>query len=80
MKRKYLLHSAFLACIAFSGLYSFLYLNTVATNDNVEQLEAPQFGENKIIEEGLDKLEEKKTLAETFLLEKLIEAAKNIIP
>ena len=59
------------------GLYSFLYLNTVARSS--EDSQVLQFGEKQIMEQ-IDELEEKKILPEVFLLEKLIEMGKNLIP
>lgn len=77
MKRKLLLKTALFSFIAFGGLYSFLYLNTVA--GSVEDSQALQFGEKQIMEQ-IDELEEKKILPEVFLLEKLVEMGKNLIP
>lgn len=76
MKRKLLLRTAFFSMIAFGGLYSFLYLNTIAKGDDADVL---QLGENQIMEQ-IDELEDKKILPEVFLLEKLIEMGKNLIP
>ncbi|WP_373553972.1 hypothetical protein [Haliscomenobacter sp.] len=77
MKRKLLLRTALFSFIAFGGLYSFLYLNTVA--GSTEDSDALQFGENQIMEQ-IDELEENKILPEVFLLEKLVEMGKNLIP
>ncbi len=77
MKRKLILKTAFFSFIAFGGLYSFLYLNTVAKSSGDSQM--LQFGEKQIMEQ-IDDLEEKKILPEVFLLEKLIEVGKSLIP
>ena len=77
MKRKLILKAAFFSFIAFGGLYSFLYLNTVA--GSIEDSQALQFGEKQIMEQ-IDELEENKILPEVFLLEKLVEMGKNLIP
>lgn len=76
MKRKFILKTAFFSAIAFGGLYSFLYLNTIANPENATVL---QLGEQQIIEK-IDDMESKKGLPEAFLLEKLIEMGKNLIP
>jgi hypothetical protein len=77
MKRKLILKTALFSFVAFGGLYSFLYLNTVARSSEDNQM--LQLGENQIMEQ-IDELEEKKILPEVFLLEKLIEMGKNLIP
>ena len=77
MKRKFLLKTAFFSFIAFGGVYSFLYLNTVARS--IENSQALQFGEKQIMEQ-IDELEGKKILPEVFLLEKIVEMGKNLIP
>ncbi len=77
MKRKFLLKTALFSFIAFGGLYSFLYLNTVSGSN--EDNQALQFGEKQIMEQ-IDELEEKKILPEVFLLEKMVEIGKNLIP
>lgn len=77
MKRKLILKTALFSFVAFVGLYSFLYLNTVARSS--EDSQVLQFGEKQIMEQ-IDELEEKKILPEVFLLEKLIEMGKNLIP
>lgn len=77
MKRKLILKTTLFSFVAFIGLYSFLYLNTVAGSTEDNQM--LQFGEKQIIEQ-IDELEEKKILPEVFLLEKLIEMGKNLIP
>lgn len=77
MKRKFILKTALFSFIAFGGLYSFLYLNTVA--GSIEDNQALQFGEKQIMEQ-IDELEENKILPEVFLLEKLVEMGKNLIP
>ena len=77
MKRKLILKTALFSFVAFGGLYSFLYLNTVARSS--EDGQVLQFGEKQIMEQ-IDELEEKKILPEVFLLEKLVEMGKNLIP
>lgn len=77
MKRKLILKTALFSFVAFVGLYSFLYLNTVARSS--EDSQVLQFGEKQIMEQ-IDELEEKKILPEVFLLEKLVEMGKNLIP
>jgi hypothetical protein len=77
MKRKLILKTALFSFVAFGGLYSFLYLNTVARSS--EDSQVLQFGEKQIIEQ-IDELEEKKILPEVFLLEKLVEMGKKLIP
>ncbi|WP_421799189.1 hypothetical protein [Haliscomenobacter sp.] len=77
MKRKLILKTALFSFVAFGGLYSFLYLNTVAKSS--EDGQVLQFGEKQIMEQ-IDELEEKKILPEVFLLEKLVEMGKNLIP
>lgn len=62
--------------IAFGGLYSFFYLNTIA---RVQESDVLHFGETQIMEK-IDELEEKKILPEALLLEKLIEVGKNLVP
>lgn len=77
MKRKLIFKTALFSFVAFSGLYSFLYLNTVAKSS--EDGQVLQFGEKQIMEQ-IDELEEKKILPEVFLLEKLVEMGKKLIP
>lgn len=76
MKRKFLLRTALFSAIAFGGLYSFLYINTIAKAEDTDVL---HFGENQLMEQ-IDEMEDKKILPEVFLLEKLIEVGKNLIP
>ena len=77
MKSKLLLKTALFSFVAFGSLYSFLYLNTIAKSS--EDSQVLQFGEKQIMEQ-IDELEDKKILPEVFLLEKLIEMGKNLIP
>jgi hypothetical protein len=54
-----------------------LYLNTVAKGDSSSQ--TLKYCEDQIMEK-LDNLENKKSLPEAFILKKLVEMGKNLIP
>jgi hypothetical protein len=77
MKSKSLLKTGLFSLIAVGSLSSFLYLNTVAKGDSTNQ--TLEYCEDQIMEK-LDNLENKKSLPEAFILKKLVEMGKNLIP
>jgi hypothetical protein len=77
MKSKSLLKTGLFSLIAVGSLSSFLYLNTVAKGDSTSQ--TLEYCEDQILEK-LDNLENKKSLPEAFILKKLVEMGKNLIP
>lgn len=77
MKSKSLLKNGLFSLIAVGSLSSFLYLNTVAKGEPASQ--TLEFCEDQIMEK-LDNLENKKSLPEAFILKKLVEMGKNLIP
>lgn len=77
MKSKSLLKTGLFSLIAVGSLSSFLYLNTVAKGDSTSQ--TLEYCEDQIMEK-LDNLENKKSLPEAFILKKLVEMGKNLIP
>jgi hypothetical protein len=77
MKSKSLLKTGLFSLIAVGSFSSFLYLNTVAKGDSTSQ--TLEYCEDQILEK-LDNLENKKSLPEAFILKKLVEMGKNLIP
>jgi hypothetical protein len=77
MKSKSLLKTGLFSLIAVGSFSSFLYLNTVAKGDSSSQ--TLEYCEDQIMEK-LDNLENKKSLPEAFILKKLVEMGKNLIP
>lgn len=77
MKSKSLLKTGLFSLIAVGSFSSFLYLNTVAKGDSTSQ--TLEYCEDQIMEK-LDNLENKKSLPEAFILKKLVEMGKNLIP
>jgi len=77
MKSKSLLKTGLFSLIAVGSFSSFLYLNTVAKGDSSSQ--TLKYCEDQIMEK-LDNLENKKSLPEAFILKKLVEMGKNLIP
>jgi hypothetical protein len=77
MKSKSLLKTGLFSLIAVGSFSSFLYLNTVAKGDSTNQ--TLEYCEDQIMEK-LDNLENKKSLPEAFILKKLVEMGKNLIP
>jgi hypothetical protein len=77
MKTKSLLKTGLFSLIAVGSFSSFLYLNTVAKGDSSSQ--TLEYCEDQIMEK-LDNLENKKSLPEAFILKKVVEMGKNLIP
>jgi hypothetical protein len=77
MKSKSLLKTGLFSLIAVGSFSSFLYLNTVAKGDSTNQ--TLEYCEDQIMEK-LDNLENKKSLPEAFILKKVVEMGKNLIP
>jgi hypothetical protein len=77
MKSKSLLKTGLFSLIAVGSFSSFLYLNTVAKGDSSSQ--TLEYCEDQIMEK-LDNLENKKSLPEAFILKKVVEMGKNLIP
>ena len=77
MKTKSLLKTGLFSLIAVGSFSSFLYLNCVAKGDSSSQ--TLEYCEDQIMEK-LDNLENKKSLPEAFILKKVVEMGKNLIP
>jgi len=77
MKSKSLLKTGLFSLIAVGSFSSFLYLNTIAKGDSSSQ--TLEYCEDQIMEK-LDNLENKKSLPEAFILKKVVEMGKNLIP